>query len=86
MPRNVVTVVPRFVPLMRSRQREQRRILDAIATRHRPTPRAGESVVLDFSKQDDPVEVRARVVAWLDEINPDWARYVRVYPHEGQSS
>jgi hypothetical protein len=86
VPRNVVTVVPRFMPLMRSRQREQRRILAEIATRHRPTPQGGESVVLDFSKQDGPLEPRARVVAWLDEINPDWPRYVRVYPHEGQAS
>ncbi len=79
MPRNVVTIVPRFMPLMRTRQREQRRILAEIARRHRPTDDGSESVVLDFSKAEESSAAQARVVGWLDEINPDWQHYVRVY-------
>jgi hypothetical protein len=66
-----------------SRRREQALILSELSQRHRPTPPRrglGNSLVLDFSKRDDATDARARVIAWLDEINPDWPRYVKVYP------
>jgi hypothetical protein len=33
-----------------------------------------------FSKRKDPSVARAEVVAWLEEINRDWHRYVKVFP------
>jgi len=87
MPRNVVTVALRFVPPLPSLRREQRRILAEVSERHPPTPHArGKWLHLDFSKREDPVAARERVVAWLDEINPHWARYVKVYPRERRAS
>jgi hypothetical protein len=88
VPRNVVTVDPRFFPPLPSRRREQRRILAEVAERHRPTPnrRPGKWLSLDFSKQADPSEARRQVTSCLDEINPDWQRYVKVYPREDQAS
>ena len=48
---------------------------------HRPTPHErGNWLHLDFSKRDDPAAARRQVMAWLDEINPDWSKYVKVYP------
>jgi len=80
MPRNVVTVVPRFTPFPWWR-REQARILREVGQRHRPTPHDhGNGLKLDFSKRDDSSAARARVVGWLDEISPGWRRYVKVYP------
>jgi hypothetical protein len=88
MPRNVVTVTPRLVPPLPSRRREQRRILAEISKCHTPTPHdRGRSLHLDFSKREDALDARARVVGWLDEINPVWSRYVKVYPRaERQAS
>ena len=52
-----------------------------VSKRHRPTSHGrGNWLHLDFSKREDPSAGRARVIAWLDEINPDWKRYVKVYP------
>jgi len=81
VPRNVVTVSPRFIPPLPSWRREQDRILAAISERHHPTPHdRGRWLHLDFSKRDDASACRAKVVAWLNEINPHWGRYVKVYP------
>ena len=80
MPRNVVTVSPRFAVFPWWR-REQTRILEEVAQRHQPTPHErGTGLHLDFSKRDDPSDARGRVVAWLDEIDPAWRRHVKVYP------
>jgi hypothetical protein len=80
VPRNVVTVFPRWFPPLPSRRREQQRILAEITRRHRPTPHeGGDWLHLDFSKREDAAAVQARVVTWLDEINPAWRRYVNVY-------
>jgi hypothetical protein len=88
VPRNTVSVDPRFFPPLPSRRREQRRILTEVGKRHRPTPnkRPGKWLSLDFSKREDQAAARERVIGWLDEINPDWRRYVKVYPREGQAS
>jgi len=81
VPRNVVTVSPRFFPPLPSHRRERERILAAVSARHRPTPHdRGAWVTLDFSKRQESATARAEVVSWLDEINTEWRRYVKVYP------
>lgn len=80
MPRNVVTVMPRFFPPLPRHQRERERILARLSEQHRPTPHGrGNWLHLDFSKHKDPSIARAEVVAWLEEINADWQKYVKVY-------
>ena len=81
MPRNRVAVAPRtFLPLPRHR-RERVRILAELSERHRPTPHDhGDWVDFHFSKRKEPSVARAEVVAWLEEINPNWQRYVKVFP------
>ena len=76
-----MTVYPRSLPPFSRRRREQQRILQEVSKRHPPTPQeAGRWLHLDFSKREDAAAARERVVAWLDEINADWSRYVKVYP------
>jgi len=79
--RNVVTVSPRFFPPLPSFRRERKRILAEVSDRHRPTTHErGDWLHLDFSKREEASTVRAEVIGWLDEINPSWRRYVKVYP------
>jgi len=83
VPRNVVTVSPLWVLPLPARRCERRRILQGVAERHRPTPhKRGDSLHLHFSKSIDPLAARAQVIGWLDEINPEWRKYVKVYPRE----
>jgi hypothetical protein len=81
MPRNVVTVSPKwFPPLLRVR-RERERILREVSSRRRPSSRGrATGFRFDFSRREDRSVARGEVVAWLEQINPRWQRYVRVYP------
>jgi hypothetical protein len=74
-----VTVAPRFfLPLPRHR-RESERILAKLSERHPPTPHDhGDWLHLDFPKRKDRFAARAEVIALLDQINPDWEKYVKV--------
>lgn len=81
MPRNVVTVSRRSFPPLPRYRRERDRILTEVSKRHPPTPHThGKWLTLDFSKREEPSLARAKVIRWLDEISPDWQRYVKVYP------
>jgi hypothetical protein len=80
VPRNVVTVVPRWFPPTERHQRERQRILAQIAERRTPTPhKGGNHLHLDFSKRTDPADAHGQVMAWLDQINPRCKKYVKVY-------
>ena len=75
MPRNVVTVVPRFAafagePPTRERGGAGRAV--SLSSR-------GDAMEIDFPKQLGR-EARERVVADLDEIAPNWRRLFRLYP------
>jgi hypothetical protein len=81
VPRNVITVSPRFFPPLPSYRRERKRILAEVSDRHRPTPHErGDWLHLDFSKREEASTARAEVIDWLNEINPSWRRYVKLYP------
>ena len=81
MPRNRVAVVPRKFPPFPRHRRERERIFAELGERHRSTPHdRGDWLDFDFSARKDPSVARAEVVAWLEEINSNWERYVKVYP------
>jgi hypothetical protein len=76
-----VTVAPRLFPPLPRYERERQRILAELSERRRATPHGqGEWLRFDFSKRKDRSVARAEVVALLDEINPDWQKYVKVSP------
>jgi hypothetical protein len=76
-----VTVVPRFFPPLPRYQRERERILARLSERHRPTAHGhGDWLHLDFSRRKDRAVARAEVIGLLDQINPDWRKYVKVNP------
>lgn len=81
VPRNGVAVAPRTFPPLPRHRRERQRTLAELSERHRPTPHGhGNWLAVDFSKRKDPSVARAEVVAWLEEINRDWHRYVKLFP------
>jgi hypothetical protein len=77
VPRNVVTLSPRFDFFGRNREARER-LLSALGERYRF--RAVENrVEIDFPKRLGR-EAKAQVVAELDRIDPDWGRLFRLYP------
>jgi hypothetical protein len=81
MSRNRVAVAPRSFPPLPRHRRERERILAELSERHRSTPHdRGNWLDFDFSNRTDPSAARAEVVSWLEVINPDWQRYVKVFP------
>jgi hypothetical protein len=81
MPRNVVTVSPKWFPPLPRLRRERERILREVSSRRQPSSRGrATDVRFDFSRREDRSVARGEVVAWLEQINPKWQRYVRVYP------
>jgi hypothetical protein len=76
MPRNVVTVEPRFAAFLLPGRRKQ--IEAELAERHRYR-RRGDAMEIDFPKRLGR-EAREQVIAELDEIDPRWRRLFRLYP------
>jgi hypothetical protein len=76
-----VAVAPRTFRLLARHRRERARIFAELAEQQRSTPHDhGDWLDFDFSKRKDPSVARAEVVTWLEEINPYWKRYVKVFP------
>ena len=57
------------------------RVTTALAAKYRPLPDTGERLGADhmelaFPRRHDLGEARAKVAAWLDEIDPDWREHI----------
>lgn len=80
MPRNVVTLVPRWRPWRRS---EQQRVLEALASRYRYRREADSpNVEIDFPKAKGRATAKDEVAAALDDLNPKWRGMFVLYPTE----
>ena len=77
MPRNVVTLAPRLIPLARPGTRAA--IESRLGERFR-FRREDDHIEIDFSKSD--AEAKQKVVAALDEIDPRWRRVFVIYPRD----
>lgn len=91
MPRHVRHVSGRGLPTPR-RLRRQRAILAALAGRYPPLSEdAGGAPMLRllpirtfaFSKRTSGTEAVAKLSRLLDEVDPRWRRYVKVWPKPG---
>ena len=75
MPRNVVTLAPRLIPLVRRGMREQ---IEAELSKRYRFRRVDDHIEIDFPKSKS--DAKEEVVAQLDEIDPRWRRVFVVYP------
>jgi hypothetical protein len=77
MPRNVVTLVPRF-DLVGRRAQAREHLLETLGRRYR-LRRVENRVEIDFPKRLE-TEAKAQVAAELDRVDADWRRVFRLYP------
>lgn len=83
MPRNVVTVRPRFLVLPTRRNREATEsVLAHLGERYRPRRQDDGSLKIDFPKRLGGRAARDEVVAEMTRIAPRWRRLFVVYPTE----
>ncbi len=75
MPRNVVTLSPRLLPLMTNARRDRIEARLDELYRYR---RVEDRIEIDFPKRD--LDARTKVIAELDAIDPKWRRAFAIYP------
>jgi hypothetical protein len=82
MPRNVVTLVPRW-RLFGSRRVRQARVVEALADRYRYRRETDPArIEIDFPKSKGKARAKDEVAAVLDTIDPNWRRLFVLYPTE----
>jgi hypothetical protein len=84
MPRNVVTLTPRWLvlPVQRNRaarKRIERALFDKYRARRESDP---ERIVIDFPKRALRRAAKEEVAAALDQVEPCWRRLYVLYPSE----
>jgi hypothetical protein len=84
MPRNVVTLTPRWLvlPVQRNRaarKRIERALVDKYRARRESDPKR---IVIDFPKRAPRRASKEEVAAALDEVEPRWRRLYVLYPSE----
>jgi len=84
MPRNVVTLIPRWLVLPVQRNRAARkRIEQALVDKYRARRESGpERIVIDFPKRSPRRAAKEEVASALDEVEPRWRRLYVLYPRE----
>jgi hypothetical protein len=84
VPRNVVTLAPRFLVFPTRSNRETRRIVQAhVVARYRARVESDpDRIAMDFPKQMGGRAAKTEVVASLDQVAPRWRRVFVLYPTE----
>lgn len=82
MPRNVVTLTPRW-HIRPSRRATQERVTAALAERYRYRAETDPPrIEIDFPKSKGRATAKEEVAAVLDAIDPNWRRLFVLYPTE----
>jgi hypothetical protein len=84
MPRNVVTLTPRWLVLPTQRNRAARqRIEHALADEYRARRESDpERIEIDFPKSERRRGAKDEIATALDRIEPRWRRLYVLYPTE----
>jgi hypothetical protein len=84
MPRNVVTLVPKFRPWPGA-SRVQATVLSDMIRERRPDPHPhneGRQVEFSFPHETPAAAAKAEIARLLDGIDPRWRRYFALYPRD----
>jgi hypothetical protein len=84
VPRNVVTLTPRWLvlPMRRNRaarERIERALVDRYRARRESDP---ERIQIDFPKHAPRRAAKEEISAALDQVEPNWRRLYVLYPTE----
>lgn len=84
VPRNVVTLTPRFLVFPTRRNRETRQIVQAhLVARYRARVESDpDRIEIDFPKRMGGRAAKTEVMASLDQVAPRWRRVFVLYPTE----